>query len=409
MNVSQLETQAAEAAESAVNLVNRTNRQCEDEHRAQTPNERAQIEKAINAARTLKARVNAARSDASQLSELDRMTDGAAMMMSTARGGGGHSLGAQILASDMGKWIIEHRGKFPAGAWTSPASELMATTLDESTGSGGKLVIPQYLPGILPLPTRRLTVANLLAQGTANSNSIIYMKESTFTNAAAPTAEGAAKPESTLVFTSVTEPVQKIAHWLPVTEEMFEDVAGIQSYLDIRLRLGVELTEDDQLLNGSGTPPALTGLMNRAGLATAVARGTDTNADAIMKQIAAIETATNMAVDGIVMNPTNWLTVALSKDANGGYMSGGGPFANTIQPTLWGRPVALTSAIVANTALVGAFGTAAQLFRRGGIRVEATNSHQDFFVKNLVAVRSELREALAVYRESAFGKVTGLT
>jgi HK97 family phage major capsid protein len=64
--------------------------------------------------------------------------------------------------------------------------------------------------------------------------------------------------------------------------------------------------------------------------------------------------------------------------------------------------------MTAGTALVGAFKTAAQIFRKGGVRVEASNSHADFFVKNLVAIRAEERLALAVYRPAAFGEVTGL-
>ncbi len=64
--------------------------------------------------------------------------------------------------------------------------------------------------------------------------------------------------------------------------------------------------------------------------------------------------------------------------------------------------------MVAGTALVGAFRTASQIFRKGALRVEASNSHASFFVTNLVATRAEERLALAVYRASAFGTVTGL-
>ena len=58
--------------------------------------------------------------------------------------------------------------------------------------------------------------------------------------------------------------------------------------------------------------------------------------------------------------------------------------------------------------LVRAFHAPAQVFRKGGIRVDATNSHLDYFTKNLVAIRAELREALIVPRPQCFGEVTGL-
>jgi hypothetical protein len=68
----------------------------------------------------------------------------------------------------------------------------------------------------------------------------------------------------------------------------------------------------------------------------------------------------------------------------------------------------VTSVIEAGVALVGCFKTAAQIFRKGGVRVDASNSHQDYCTRNLVAVRSEPREALAVYKPQCFGEVTGL-
>jgi hypothetical protein len=42
----------------------------------------------------------------------------------------------------------------------------------------------------------------------------------------------------------------------------------------------------------------------------------------------------------------------------------------------------VTSVIEAGVALVGCFKTAAQIFRKGGVRVDASNSHQDYFTRS---------------------------
>jgi HK97 family phage major capsid protein len=264
-------------------------------------------------------------------------------------------------------------------------------------------------------------MADLLGQGQADTNAIIYIREKTFTNATTAVAEGTTKPESTLVFETVTELVRKYATWIPISDEMLEDVAQVRSYLNQRLELGVNLALDDAILNGSGVSPNMTGFVNRAGLTATQARGADTNIDAILKQISAIQAAVFVRPDGIVMHPTNWQSVLLLKDSQGRYFGDspfstsastplwGQPIAPTPTPSLWGLPVVLTPQIAVGTALIGCFKTQAMLYRRGGLRLEATNSHSDFFVKNLIAVLCELRAAMAVYRPLAFGFCSGLT
>ena len=129
--------------------------------------------------------------------------------------------------------------------------------------------------------------------------------------------------------------------------------------------------------------------------------------DILLDQILAIEAATNLNVDGIVMHQNNWKTILKAKDDVSPVLR-----RRSIRPRAaadaLGRRVVLSSLITANTALVGAFGTAAQLFRKGALRVDVSNSHADFFVKNLTAIRAEERIALAVYRPAAFGTVTNL-
>lgn len=368
------------------------------------PSEVAEINAAIKKANDIKARIDSMQGSANFHAALGSITGG----MTPGSGGAERSLGQQIINSEMGQWLMKNKGKFPSGAWQSPSSELMAATLTSDSASGGDLIITDYQAGILPLPTRPLVVADLIAPGTTTSNAVGYMKEVTATNAAAPVLEGGTKPESTLIFDAVTDPVRKIATWLPVTEEMLEDVTALSGYIDTRLRHFVQLAEDDQLLNGNGTAPNISGILDRPGIAAPMARVAESNPDIILKQISAIEQATSMAVDGIVLHPTNWDTMLLLKTADGKYIAGGGPFETPQRKTLWGRQVALTPAITLGTSLVGAFRTASQFFRKGALRVEASNSHSDFFVKNLVAIRAEERGALCIYRESAFGLVTNL-
>jgi HK97 family phage major capsid protein len=429
MNIAVLEQDLLKKTGEATALLEKTMRECQAfeekdadgkviaKGRLMSDAEKKDIQKLLDEGKALKARVEAAKSDASFSTALAELTAGmsAAQVAQQLPLGPQQtqrvmkSLGQQFVESEAYEWIKKTSGKRSSkAAWTSPSAELMAATLTTDAASGGDLIISDYRPGIIDLRFKRLVVADLIASGTTDSNSITYMKETTFTNAAATVAEGAAKPESTLVFDQISDLVQVIAHWLPVTEQMLEDVSAIRSYIDARLRLGVQLAEEDQLLNGDGTPPNISGILDRSGLATAVARGSDTNADAIFKQRTAIATTAFVDPTGVVINPTNWQTTVLAKDANGQYY-GAGPFAGmqTIQ-TLWGLPVSVTPSIAAGTALVGDYAGSAQVFRKGGIRVEATNSHSDFFVKNLQAIRAEERLALAVYRPGAFGTVTGL-
>ncbi len=416
MNAERLERLRADARARGNKIMDRA----KDENRNLTSAESADVDAILSEIKAIDKRIVEARADDELRAQIAQLTPGGGRTTARLPGGGvvdslagGRSFGAQFLRSEAGRWLLENRGRLPE-RFTGPVSELagpelQATTITETAGSGIDLLVPHYLPGITPSPTRPLRVAELLAQGNTDAASVISMREASYTNAAAAVGEGALKPESELVFTAVTDALRKIAHWIPISDEMMNDVPALQSYLDVRLGLGVQIELDDQLVNGNpaAVPPEVSGFLLRPGLAAAVPKGAMSNVDAIATQIAAIETAMGTRPDGIVMHPTNWLRIILSKNGEGLYY-GGGPFAQPGAPMLWGLPVAVTSAIAAGTALVGCFRTFAQLFRKGGVRVEASNAHSDYFVRNLIAIRAEIRAALVVYNEAAFGTVTGL-
>jgi HK97 family phage major capsid protein len=421
LNTDQLARDIAAKKAEGEALLAKTCKTAEDENRAMTEDEVAAIKKISDEGIAMQTRLDRAKGTASLSAELGRLygAGGSHLTPATPRQVVQLSMGQQFVTAPEYDFFKKQMHRTSA-SWRSPSLELFdggsyrslpgmfAATLTEDPASGGALVLPDYQPGILPLMTKRLVVADLLASGTTDSNAVSYMQEKLFTNAAAAVAEGAAKPESTITFEAITDPVRKIAHWLPVTEEMLEDVAQIRSYIDARLRLGVQIAEEDELLNGSGVAPHILGLKNRVGLAVDVVRAAaESNADAIFRQIMAIFGSSFLMPDGVAMNPADWTTTVLTKTAQGNYLTGG-PFSPIQVPTLWGLPVAVTPSQAVTIAFVGAYKQAAQVFRKGGIRVEASNSHQDFFVKNLVAIRAEERLALAVYRPGAFGEVTGL-
>ena len=425
MNIAQLEADLAAAKEKIRALADKTFRAAA-EHvvtpatatepavtgRVLTDKEHEAI-KALQAdARTIEDQLSRAGRDATIMAEITRLTGGPSRPSALPAISGGRriSIGQQFVHDPGYRAFIAAAGHRRHGAWTSPAVEathwydLHAATLTEAPASGGALIQPDWRPGLVGLPMRRSVVADMIAPGTTDSNLIQYTKEKTFTNAAAPVKEGDPKPESTLIFEPATAPVRKVAHWMPVSEEMLEDYAQTASIIDARLRWGVEIKEEDQLLNGTGVDPQILGFHNLTGLAPEVEIGSDTIADAMLKQITAIAVNALITPDGWVMNPADWMLVQIAKNTQGNYL-GTGPWAAPQTPMLWGIAGTVTPAEAAGMALVGAFRQASQTFRKGGIRVEASNSHADFFIRNLVAIRAEERFALAVYREAAFGKV----
>lgn len=410
LNLAQLERELEAKKTEGLALLAQHTTAAEAENRALTDEEYASVQAITVAGQDIKGKIARMRGVSAVNDQLNNLVASSGGNITRAAAVRAKTLGELYLASDAHQFIV-NKGHRAQSAWRSPSVELpafQATTLTESPGVGGALVLPQYLPGIQETPTRRLVVGDLFAPGTTDTNAISYMQETLFTNNAAPVLEGGIKPESQLAFAAVVDAVRKIAHWLPVSEEMLEDSAQIASYINARLTLGVQLAEEQQLLYGTGVAPELFGVMARAGLAADVVRGVaENNADAIFRQIMAIFSASFLMPDGIVMNPADWATTALMKTTQGAYLTAG-PFASIQTPTLWGLPIAVTPVQPATKGVVGAFKQAAQTFRHGGIRVESSNSHQDFFVKNLVAIRAEERLALAVYRPAAFGEVTGL-
>lgn len=303
----------------------------------------------------------------------------------------------------LGRMVTEHedfKSYAEGGAAGTVKLSLKAVTSDAA--SGGTLITPDRRPEIIGLPRQQLRVRDLLTPGRTTSNSIEYPKQVTRTNAAAPVAEGAQKPESNYAWEVENAPVRTIAHWVPVSRQAMDDIPQLESLIDGELRYGLDDVEDAELLLGDGTGQHLNGLYTQASAyAAPIAIAGATRIDQLRLALLQVELA-DYAPDGMVLHPTSWASIELTKTSDGAYI-----FANPLGiagPVLWGRPVVSTKRIGDGNFLVGAFKLAAQIFDRMETEVRVSDQDRDNFIKNMLTVRAEKRLALAVRRPAALVK-----
>ena len=220
------------------------------------------------------------------------------------------------------------------------------------------------------------------------------------------------KPQSSFQFVGEQAPVRTLAHWEAAHRNVLADEPQLRSIIDNELLYGLRLLEDNQILNGDGAGENLKGVLQTTGIqlynhnsvAAAMAAPKDTKADGL-RRAATLSFLAYYEPSGIVMHPNDWEDIELTKDANGQYLVAVS-VAMGGEPRVWRMPVVETPAIAEGTALVGAFGTGAQLYDREDASIRISEQHSDFFIRNAIVILAEQRLALAVKRPEAFVKVT---
>jgi HK97 family phage major capsid protein len=268
---------------------------------------------------------------------------------------------------------------------TSPAGAVgFATTYDRNVVTGART----------PLVIRDLFGAEQISGST-----LVYLVEGALQGAPAVTAEGAEKPQIRFADpTPKTVSLAKVACHIKESDEYINDYQFMASAINGRLLYELGLVEQGKLV---------TDLLATSGIQTGTyaATGTATDiADAILQAAMDVQDSTGFAADAVALNPADWFILRTGK-YNGQYY-GGGYFGGQDIPNLWGIPVCVSAAITSGTVIVGAFKTCGSVVTHGGISVEAVNTNEDDFVKNLMTIRAEERLALAVRRPAGFKKLT---
>lgn len=302
------------------------------------------------------------------------------------------------------------------GGYSVASPEFKAATDVQSTPGVFQVPLLTEVDRTIVKPYRRPSVADVLGTGTlgSNSNAISYFIEGSVEGSFTTVAEGGQKPQLHVGDpTQKTDALKKIAAFWDTSDEMAEDVDFWVSEVNNRALYLLSMAEEAQLLNGDGTGSNVQGLFNRSGIQTEEQAATaDSSQDAIFRAMTKVQTATGLAADAVLINPADYQTLRLNKDGNGQYFGGGyfsGEYGNggvALQPAVWGLTTIVTAAVPAKTVAVGAFKAAATVYRKGGVRVESTNSDAGKFTKNVITTRVEERIALAVRVPAAVVKVT---
>lgn len=398
----------------------------EAEDRDFTEEERAQVTEALEKAKPIKQEIERRKADAEMLVDLGELGDaiGIADPSEKADPAGFRSLAKGQTFGQVFTESPEFKALMAgfSGGRVSEKARVQSTPVGFKsliTGAGsssaGAFVTPDDTGIFDPLGRRELTLRDIISVRQTESDTVEFVRQLTRVNAAAPVPEATTsgpvpspdttntagvKPEGGFTFERVSEAVVTIAEWVPATKRALSDASQLRGLIDQELLGDLAEEEEDQVVTGSGTGENLTGILETDGI-----QGQPWETDIFVtarKAKTKVRTVGRARPNAYLINPEDDERIDLARDGEQRFF-GNGPFA--LGPnTLWGLPRVVSEAVPAGTAICGDFRRAV-LWDREQANISVTDSHADFFIRNLIAVLAEERVAFGVVRPAAFVEV----
>jgi HK97 family phage major capsid protein len=295
--------------------------------------------------------------------------------------------------------------KSPVVSFDVSPLEIGALVTGLSDTSAGATIRPDRLPGITPLERDEITILDLLTRIPIESDAFEFVRVTGETNNAAPVAEPTSaadglKPTSDVALVVVSGVVETIAHAIDITRRAASDARQIQTYVDEFLRWGVLDELANQVLSGNGTSPNLLGLANTPN--TQSQAWSNNILETTRKARTLVRTVGKATPTAYLLSPIDWETIDLTQDNENRYFFGGPTRLGT--PVLWGLPVVEEERQPAGVGWVAAWNEGL-LFDREQTNVYMTDSHADYFKRNILVLLAELRAAFGVRRPKTFVEI----
>lgn len=241
-----------------------------------------------------------------------------------------------------------------------------------------------HFPGFKRRP--RISMRALFKVVRPDSAEVTYWYETHPATGAAPVRDQVLRPESGFEFRHEVTSLQATSAWVQVPPPLLDDPAGLATFLDFRLLQRLGTAENQSLALGKGGDQ-MRGLLETPGIRRLPAAG-----DPISSLMFACDHVELMggSADGIVMSTTDYYRYLFPRQD---VLTG---LANL------GIRIVRTRMIRAGTAIIGDFYAGATLFDSGRSSIGFDTPPAGVFARDGLAVRGEIRTALAVHLPTHF-------
>jgi hypothetical protein len=295
------------------------------------------------------------------------------------------SWGQTFVESDA---FTEYGGRGTSEAVEMPGGlfEMRAPADPITVADLGRTIRPQVWEP--PSPTYRNPFLEVMGRVPVSVGAVEYFYYKPIPPDPAPeVAEGAVKPPANIEIEEKAQALKTYAHWKAITRQALEDHARIRSIVEGKLRDGLFRSIENAAaaaLMANADIPEIAGPANLL--------------EGIRQGMADVET-NGYVPNAVAVNPHDWAEMDISILA----ATFNGP---VVGRAFWGLTPVPVPALPSGTSFVGDFRDGLTYFDRNVTQVMATDSHADYFIRNLLVILAETRGLAVVTEPAALAKVT---
>lgn len=262
------------------------------------------------------------------------------------------------------------------------------TIANNLTGAG--VITYQNQPALAPMPM--LNFRDLVPSvNSATGIYSLYRGSGIEGSISSQTTPGNPKTQIDFDYTQATYTARYLSGFVRIDKSMMQDLPFLMSYLPFELLREFDIAENAKFYTD------LTGVVTGS---TTTPTTPDNDAEAILYYIANLMTA-RYRPNGIVVNPKQWATLMMTAKGNFYSVPGGITIDASGQMRIAGIPIFVADWVADNRVIVGDW-TRAKRVVTDDLKIEFFEQDSDNVQRNLVTVRIECREVLAIDRLDAF-------